>query len=769
MSTRYSVWAMLLLTALFAVGLSLNSDVRNGNSSDCVRVKRHHNESFHVAKFDFNHVQTPLLIAVCILVASLAKLVFHIYPRLPALLPESCLLIALGVVIGGILFAAGADSGLFFSPDLFFLFLLPPIVFESGYFLRNSQFFRNLGTILIFAVIGTLWNTFALGLCIYAVCSWGWVDVDVPLSRTEAFLFASIVSAVDPVAVLAVFEEIHVNELLHILVFGESILNDAVTVVLYRMFEAFASQETVTGEDIGVGIGSFFVVSLGGLGIGVVFGILTALLTRFTDHVRVIEPIAVLLMGYLSYLCAEMFHLSGIVCIIFAAIVMKRYVDVNVSRKSRTTIKYSLKMVSCISETIIFLFLGIEVVNDDRHNWNTGFVGFTILFILVFRFIGVFCLSWVANRFQNIQLRKVDQFITAYGGLRGAVSFSLVLIVLHGNKLPSCTAKLMFTTTVAVIFFTSFVLGMTIKPLVKVMHVKQIEIHKLSIGEQIAERVIEHTVAGVEDIIGTHGYHFFWEVFEYIDINYLQVWLEREPAPPEHEIIDAFIRTRYQTLNADVQHLQEAINCGELGHRRRSKDLLSECRIRPAAGTCPVPDVRRPESPLLTRRNTALLRPSSLLARQSSCLIRQRAGSELILRSKSQTDDDLESQRRQAPLRMVSSPACMTYTEEVNPVELHDLLKSPQIHPHNRHAKHTVYEAGDDDDELAFELKRSRCVFDFIQKNSATPALANLIYNATGVAGANTVGGSLFQPSLWVGQANTASVSDSVSERETTV
>ena len=729
------------------------------NNVNCSGIRAHGNESFQVAKFDFNHVKTPFLISVSILIASLAKLFFHLYARLPSLLPESCLLIGLGVVIGGILFSAGAGSGLFFTPSLFFLFLLPPIVFESGYFLRNRDFFRNLGTILVFAVIGTLWNTFAVGICIYAVCSWGWVDVDIPLTKTEAFLFASIVCAVDPVAVLAVFEEIHVNELLHILVFGESILNDAVVIVLYRMFEAFSGQETVTGNHIGAGVGSFFVVSLGGLGTGIVFGILTALLTRFTDHVRVIEPIAVLAMGYLAYLFAEMFRLSGIVCLIFSAIVMKHYVDANVSRKSRTTIKYSLKMASSISETIIFIFLGIEVVNDESHNWNTGFVGFTIFFILVIRFVGVFSLSWLVNRFRNKRLLKVDQFITAYGGLRGAVSFSLALVILHENKLPSCTAKMMFTTTVAVIFFTSFILGITVKPLVKVMHVKQLEQHKLSVGEQIADRVIEHSVAGIQEIIGSYGFHYLWEIFEYIDINYLQVWLEREPTPPEHEIIDAFVRARYQALNADVQHMQQAMHCGQIGRRRGSRSLLAEAGV---AVVCPVAAVHRSPSSI-PARYSSLLRRS--LTRQPSR--EMQVCSELILKSVSESEDDLDPRQHQPPLKVSSSPAVMTNTDEVDRTELRNLLQSQPIHPHNRHARHTIYEAEDDDDELAFELKRNQGVLKFIQKNSNTPTLAKFIYTATGTLGSNAFGSSLFQPALWT--AGNTAASDGIDEYETTV
>ncbi len=161
---------------------------------------------------------------------------FHLIPQLSGIVPESCLLIVVGLLVGGLIKLAGEEVPPVLDSRLFFLCLLPPIILDAGYFLPIRPFMENLGTILMFAVVGTLWNAFFVGGLLYAVCQ---IQPDNPsdlhkLELLPCLLFGSIISAVDPVAVLAVFEEIHINELLHILVFGESLLNDAVTVVSYQ-------------------------------------------------------------------------------------------------------------------------------------------------------------------------------------------------------------------------------------------------------------------------------------------------------------------------------------------------------------------------------------------------------------------------------------------------------------------------------------------------------------------------------------------------------
>uniref|UniRef100_A0A3Q2YTN1 Sodium/hydrogen exchanger n=1 Tax=Hippocampus comes TaxID=109280 RepID=A0A3Q2YTN1_HIPCM len=476
-----------------------------------------HRKAFPVLSFNYEYVRKPFEISLWILLALLMKLGFHVIPRVSHVVPESCLLIFVGLLVGGVIKAIRQTAPVL-DTDLFFLYLLPPIILDAGYFLPIRPFTENLGTILVFAVVGTLWNAFFVGGAMYGVCQLEGGQLR-GVDLLSCLLFGSIVSAVDPVAVLAVFEEIHINELLYILVFGESLLNDAVTVVLYHLFEEFSHAGVVTVADALLGGLCFFVVSCGGILVGAIYGLLGAFTSRFTSHTRVIEPLFVFLYSYMAYLSAEVFHLSGIMSLIACGVVMRPYVEANISHKSYTTVKYFLKMWSSVSETLIFIFLGVSTVAGP-HAWNWTFVIVTVVLCLVSRVLGVVGLTFVINKFRIVKLTKKDQFIVAYGGLRGAIAFSLGFL-LTGNKMKD----LFLTAIITLIFFTVFVQGMTIRPLVELLEVKKKRECDGSINEEIHTQFLDHLLVGIEDICGHYGHHHWKDKLSRFNKAYVKKWL----------------------------------------------------------------------------------------------------------------------------------------------------------------------------------------------------------------------------------------------------
>ncbi|XP_052234182.1 sodium/hydrogen exchanger 3-like isoform X1 [Dreissena polymorpha] len=489
------------------------------------------NERYPLVVFDFERVEFPFVICIWVLIASLAKIAFHLNSKLPKVVPESGLLIALGLVVGCVLHftKVASTSEYVLDANIFFIYLLPPIIFDAGYFMPIRSFFDNIGSVLLMAVVNTAFNTVCIGGALWAVSLWGWIGRDISL--LHCLIFSALISAVDPVAVISVFEDVHVNQMLYIIVFGESLLNDGVTVVLYHMMEGFIElgEDNIIAIDVVTGIGSFFIIALGGTLIGVLFGFFGGFITKYTDHVKVIEPLFVFVLGYLMYLTSEMMHLSGILALSFGGIVLRHYMEHNLSKKTAVTVKYFMKMLANISETIIFMFLGLSTIVDTL-DWNLAFIFFALFFCLVFRILGVMILAWCLNQRRLIKLTFVDQFIMAFGGLRGGIAFCLALS-LDEELVPE--KSLFITATIFIVFFTVIIQGISIKPVVNALKVKRQPENNLSLNEKIHETLIDHLMAGIEDLTSRSSHNLMRTKFRRFNSKYLQPILCKEPVKPK--------------------------------------------------------------------------------------------------------------------------------------------------------------------------------------------------------------------------------------------
>ncbi|KAI7808988.1 sodium/hydrogen exchanger 2 [Triplophysa rosa] len=488
---------------------------------------------------NYPRVQIPLEITLWVLLASFAKIGFHVYHKITVWVPESCLLISIGLIVGGIMHSVHEEPPAVLTSNMFFLYMLPLIVLDSGYFMPTRPFFENFGTVLWFAVVGTLWNSIGIGISLFAICqieAFGVQDINLQ----ENLLFASIISAVEPVAVLTVFEDISIHEQLYIVVFGECLFNDAVTVVLYNLFNHVAELHVVEAGDVFLGIARFFVVGLGGMLFGLLFGFVAAFTTRFTGKVREIEPLIIFLYSYLAYLIAELVAISSIMAIVTCALTMKYYVEENVSQRSCTTIRHVIKMVGSVSETLIFFFLGVVTITTD-HEWNWGYILFSLLFTLLWRGLGILVLTQIINPFRTIPFNFKDQFGLAFCGLRGAVSFALAY------TLPDSIGpkKLFITGTIVIIIFTVFIQGITIRPLLKLMNVRKTNRNLETINVEIHKRLMEHTVAGIEDLCGQWSHYYWKDKFMKFNNRFIRKILIRDNRP-ESSIVALYKKLELQ-------------------------------------------------------------------------------------------------------------------------------------------------------------------------------------------------------------------------------
>ncbi|KAI6198812.1 Sodium/hydrogen exchanger [Aphelenchoides besseyi] len=482
----------------FLIILLLIALTRANNQND-------HSASSSLIGVNWHHVERPFLLSCWLLLACVARILFHLNKKFGNTIPDSALLIAVGLLLGFILNFFQVSHQVFRLPsEIFFLYLLPPIIYDASYFMPVRDLFENAGSVCVFSVFGTIWNAVAIGTTLAVFGHFNFFSVNVNIENS--FLFASLISTVDPVAVITTFEEMHVSEHLFIAVFGEALFNDGVAEILFKIFQraSLIGLPNLEPTDYISFAGSLFAVAFGGVLIGILFAVICAIATKYTvGHVKIVGPVFVFVIPFLAYLTAEIFELSAILSLSCCVIGMKQYVKGNLSHEAASSVKYFVKMISQTSESVVFMFLGLSTMSSDLV-WDWWFIAVTLISCLVYRALGVIIQCGILNFFRTRKFTIAHQIIMSYGGLRGAIAFGLL------SSVPNqVVAKDIFTTTsLVVICVTNFVQGTTVRPL---LHFLKVET-KEEMEESMA--YFDYTIFGIEDIIAQHSRNSFRDWFE---------------------------------------------------------------------------------------------------------------------------------------------------------------------------------------------------------------------------------------------------------------
>ena len=384
-------------------------------------------------------------------------------------IPEAGATLILGIFVGLVMWAANATQRLTqnvdFNEEIFFFLLLPPIIFESGFSLETKSFFRNFDGICALAFGGTLISTIVIAVFVW-LC--GEIGLVTTLPITHCLVFGALVSATDPVTVLAVFQELGVNPDLFALVFGESVLNDAVAIVLYRTLLDFADKGASAASVVGIveSAGFFLFVFLGSMATGTAFAVLAAAFFRgvkgsaVLEHQAHVETSLVMIAPYCAYAAAEFLQLSGIVAILFCGIAMAHYARPNLSSAARRDSAMIFKTLATLSETFVFLYMGVSLFLEDQA-WST--VPFAVAALgacLLARALNVYPMTKLTNRWRRRERFKVPanhQNALFVSGLRGAVAFALASSAVRDLGEPS--GRVIRTATLMLVIFTVLVFG----------------------------------------------------------------------------------------------------------------------------------------------------------------------------------------------------------------------------------------------------------------------------------------------------------------------
>lgn len=289
-----------------------------------------------------------------------------------------------------------------FSEEIFFMILLPPILFNSGYELKRELFFRHLRPIVSFAVIGTAFSGIVTGLILFGATTLGWTG-QVKANLWELLTFGSLITATDTVSVLGVLNAKQVNPHLFSLVFGESAFNDAVAIVMFKSFSRLVRMGGISDKDSLYDEATHFAVEflfdvLACPLIGLTISFLAALVFKTVqfDGTPVLELSLYLLLIYIPFILAEVLGMSGIITIFVTGMFARRYIEPNVTDETKHNAEVIFNLVAYLAETCIFLNLGLSVCGFTG-NFHYAFIFFAFASSLIGRAVSIYPISFMYN------------------------------------------------------------------------------------------------------------------------------------------------------------------------------------------------------------------------------------------------------------------------------------------------------------------------------------------------------------------------------------
>ena len=374
-------------------------------------------------------------------------------------LPFTVMLVVVGIALKE-LGEIGA-SGLHFltdirvAPEVILFVFLPTLIFESAYNMDTRLLRRNLAPILALAVPGLIVSAGLIGLLVWALT---------PLDLPAALLLGTILSATDPVAVIALFKQMGAPKRLTILVEGESLFNDATALVAAKILLAVVLAGYFSWEAAMSGVGEFFRVFVGGVAVGWMAGLTTGWVLGKVNTSPPIEISLTSILAYLSFFIAEQgLHVSGVMAVVAAGVVIGGdWGRSKISPPVEGYLDHFWEYMAYVANVLIFLLVGLSV---DLHALQGSFayLPWVVMAMLLSRAVMIYGLMPLLDRLPGSQPVGLPyQTVMFWGGLRGAIALAIVL------SLPEFPhSELFIPLTTGAVLFTLLVQGLTIEKLMR--------------------------------------------------------------------------------------------------------------------------------------------------------------------------------------------------------------------------------------------------------------------------------------------------------------
>lgn len=357
------------------------------------------------------------------------------------------------LVVAGLLLTFRQPLRIELTPELILALFVPPLVFEAAFHIESRMLRENLVPLLALAVPGVVITTLVVGLL---------VSYGVGLSAETGLVFGALMSATDPVAVVALFRAVGAPKRLAVLVEGESLFNDGTAIVVFNLALAASMSAAGGGERFGLvpAVVDFVRISFVGVGVGVGLGwIVARLVARIDDYL--IETTLTTVLAFGSYLVGERLHASGVLAVVAAGIVCGNFGPRGMSPTTRIVLFNFWEYLAFVANSLVFLLIGLEVNIPQLVSYARP-IAVGVLAVLASRALVVYGLSPLVSRHNHL-VPRAYRHVLFWGGLRGAIGLALVLSL--PQNFPE--RDVLRVMTFGVVLFTLLVQGTTMSPLMR--------------------------------------------------------------------------------------------------------------------------------------------------------------------------------------------------------------------------------------------------------------------------------------------------------------
>lgn len=410
------------------------------------------------------------------------------------------------------------------DPELIFLIFLPPLLYEAAWFTSWREFWKWRRSIAMLAFGLVFFTSLVVG---YATA---WLIPGFTLAL--GFLLGGIISPPDAVAATSVLKGIHIPKRATTILEGESLVNDAASLIVFR----FALAAVITGQfSLAEANTQFLILALGGIAIGLVLAHVIYFLHRALPTTASIDTAMTLMSPYLMYIAAEEFHTSGVLAVVSGGLFLSFRSHEFLDHKARLQAYNVWSTLIFMLNGLVFILIGLElpvIVGGmaERELGQAIIYGLLVsVLVIVVRFLWMYPAAFLP-RLLSKRIREREPSpgwrmptVLSWAGMRGVVSLAAALSIPETlpNGEPFPQRAMILVITFVVILVTLVGQGLTLPWLVKKLNVQEVDQHvpeeeqELTLRTRMVRAVIDHLGAMTDkDPVAERAHQHFIQLEE---------------------------------------------------------------------------------------------------------------------------------------------------------------------------------------------------------------------------------------------------------------